>query len=515
MGEQTQTNETYTQNFIRAFTQRGGPSPVNPIRYAGLDEQYLMVGDIARPDRGSITPINVNDPQIRGQFRRTGIQVAAPDMPNNSITFKQRIGGVPWYKFRLNCPLNVYEVEGLCEQPDDPLNGWSTLQILSKGISSNKTYAGRTPFDGSDESTTAIDFSWLGDVYTVGGIALGEKAAVDVTTEVVDIVYYGPVRCVDCGPANDGSQWVAALQQTAGGSSAVLGKVLYSTDGGATWTASAITGLGLGVLVTAIDVVGQYIVVVAKSENAYYVSPINQMTGALGAWTKITTGFVAAKTPNDLFVESPSRVYFVGDGGYIYLSTNILAGVSVLDAGNATAQNLLRIHGKNGALYASGAGNATVKSVNRGVTWTATAASVTGTLQALAVKDQYEAFVGTAAGAVYYTTDGGATWTQLALTGTALSAVQDIVAPTDECLFIAATRTGPTAAIFQSTFGGAMWAENNTSRLPGNLPVFGRANRLAYPRVPDLQVAANNLAVAGLGGGLVDGVIYLGQAPIY
>jgi len=35
------------------------------------------------------------------------------------------------------------------------------------------------------------------------------------------------------------------------------------------------------------------------------------------------------------------------------------------------------------------------------------------------------------------------------------------------------------------------------------------------PNSPDLAVAANNLAVAGLGGGLVDGVVYLGAAPVY
>jgi hypothetical protein len=130
------------------------------------------------------------------------------------------------------------------------------------------------------------------------------------------------------------------------------------------------------------------------------------------------------------------------------------------------------------------------------------------------VINPFEFYVGTAAGAVWYSTDGGASWVQLVLSGTALTAVQDITAPTDECLWIAGTRTN-TAVIFQSTYGGQWWAENNTSRLPGNLPTFGRANRLAYPRSPDLMIAANNLAVGGLGGGLTDGVIYLGQAPIY
>lgn len=512
----SQTNETYTQNQIRAFTQRGGPLPSNLVRYAGSDEQYLMMGDVARPDRGGINAINVNDPRVRGQFKRTGVTIDAPDIPSNTVSFKQRRGGIPWYKFRLDCPINVYETIGFCADPSDPLNGWESLSVYSRGLSSDKTYKGRTPFDGSDETIADVGFSWLGDVYDLGGIAIGEQAASSVTTEVVDIVYGGPITCADCGPANDGTRWIYAAQQSAGGSSAVNSQVIYSTDYGLTWTSLSITGIGVGVLVQAIDIVGQYLVVVAKSENAYYVSPINQLTGVPSStWTKVTTGFVALKTPNDLYVESANRVYFVGDGGYIYVSTNILAGVSVLNAGAATTSNLLRVAGDgNGNVYAVGASNATLRSINSGNTWSVTTTQVTGTLQALAVLDRVTAYVGTAAGGVSYTLNGGETWTAITLPGAALTAIQDIVFPTAEAGWIAATRSGPTAALFASCFGGALWAEAPSSRLL-TLPTFGRANRLGVPRAPDLAVCANNLAVAGLSGGLVDGVIYLGSAPVY
>lgn len=511
----TQVNENLTQQFIRAFTQRGGPGPSVPVRFAGAEEQYLMVGDIANPDRGGINAINVNDPRRPGLYKRTGITVDAPDIPSASLTFKQRFGGVAWYKFQLDCPVNIYEVEGQCKDLSDFGYGWTTMQILSQGLSADKSYTGRTPFDGADESTTEIGFSWTGGVYSIGGITLGETASEEVTTEVVGIVYGGYQNCAQCGVPNDGTKWIYALQQTAGGSSAALGKVLYNTNYGAgTWTSSTITGLGIGALVTAIAIVGQYLVVLVSGENAYYISAINQLTGVPGSWTKITTGFVALKQPNDLHVESPNRVYFVGNGGYIYVSTNITAGVSVLNAGATTTQNLLRIDGRDNVLLATGATNTTLKSTNRGQAWTATTGSVVGTVQASAVRSAFSLWAGTSAGGVSYSDDQGESWTTLAgLPGAALAGVHDIVWPSAECGFILATRTGPTAVVFATFDGGRSWWEADSSRLP-DAPVYGRPNRAAYPDSPDIQIACNNLAVAGLGGGLTDGIVLVGSALV-
>lgn len=515
MAGNSQPNETITRNFIRAFTQRGGPGPAVSRRYAGESEQYLSVGDIARPDRGGITAIQVNDPRRRGLFKRTGITIDAPDIPSNTVTFRQYFSGPAWYKFRLDCPVNIYEAEGLCGDPADFLNGWITLQILSQGLSTNKSYAGRTPFDESDVTTADVDFSWTGDVYTVGGITLGETAATEVTTEVVDIVYGGYQNCANCGVPNDGTKWVYALQQSAGGSSAVNAVVKYNTNYGAgTWTDSAITGLAVGSLVSAMDIVGQYLVVVCSTENAYYISQINQLTGVPGTWTKISTGFVATKTPNDLFVISPNRVIFVANGGYIYVSTNITAGVSVLNAGATTTQNLLRVHGSDGVLLAVGATATTIKSTNQGTSWTATAASLTGTIQASGVRTAYSLWAGNSAGVVSYTDDQGASWNTLAgLPGAAIVGVHDILWPSAECGFILATRTGPTAVVFATCDGGYSWCEAGTSRLPA-APTYGRPNRGDYPDSPDIMIATNNLAVAGLGGGLTDGIILVGAASV-
>ena len=515
MSGNSQPNETITRNYIRAFTQRGGPGPNVEVRYAGAQEQYLMVGDISRPDRGGITALNVNDPYRRGLYRRTGFTIDAPDIPSNTITFRQFYNGVAWYKFRLDCPINIYESEGLCHDPADFLNGWLTMNILSQGLSTDRTMAGRTPFDESDVTTTDVGFSWTGDVYSIGGISVGEQGASDATTEVVDIVYGGYQNCANCGTPNDGTKWLYALQQTAGGSSEVNGKVLYNTNfGTGAWAASTITGLSVGSLVSALDIVGNYLVALVPSEDAYFISLINSLTGVPGAWTKVSTGFVAAGTPNDLFVESPSRVYFVGDGGYVYVSTNIAAGVSVLNSGSATSQNLSRIHGDGGVLLAVGASGAVIKSTNKGAAWALTTTQLSGTLQAVAVRTQYSLWAGNSAGVVSYSDDQGETWSTLGgLPGAAATGVHDIVWASAEVGYICASRTGPTAALFATFDGGRSWCEAPSSRLT-NTPTFGRPNRLAFPHSPDIMVAANNIAIAGLSGGLTDGVILVGAANV-
>ena len=167
-------------------------------------------------------------------------------------------------------------------------------------------------------------------------------------------------------------------------------------------------------------------------------------------------------------------------------------------------------------LLAVGAANTILKSTNRGVTWSATAAGVTGAHSAVAVLTPQWYEIGTldTTGKVWWTENGGATWTQRVLPGAALTAIQDIVYPSLECGFICATRTGPVATIFATTYGGSRWGESNTSRLPGNLTVFARANRLAVPQVSDVMIATNNVAIAGLGGGFTDGIILIGSAPV-
>ena len=59
------------------------------------------------------------------------------------------------------------------------------------------------------------------------------------------------------------------------------------------------------------------------------------------------------------------------------------------DAGNATTNDLSRIHGRDEIIVASGASDTLVYSTNRGESWSTLTSTITGTIQALWVVDDY------------------------------------------------------------------------------------------------------------------------------
>ena len=62
---------------------------------------------------------------------------------------------------------------------------------------------------------------------------------------------------------------------------------------------------------------------------------------------------------------------------------------------------------------------------------------------------------------------------------------------------------------------GKSWSESNTSRFPGAQPNLRAGPTDSQPRwYLTLGTSANNIAVAGLAGGLTDGVVYLGSTNI-
>lgn len=507
-------SQVLTTQQKRNFLQLGGARPNNVARFSGQDAQYFTIAGAKVPELGGIEPIWVPDPRRPGIFKMAGRLVKPPDLPTADLLLYERRGAIPFQLARLGCQFNAYETSGLCKDLSDFKGGWSDYVLIYSGaLVMDKDLGKRTEFDADSRVEDKLSLK-LSDIYPIGALGFGETAAAQVNREVLDIIYGSIGSCGDCGPADDGTQRIYAITASSGaGSPGLPGQVIYSLDGGITWLPSDITGITAANSPSAIEIVGTNLVVLVNGDNALYYSPLS-ILGAPTTWTKVTSGFAVGGNPNDLFVLSPREVFIVGNGGYIYKSADITAGVSVLNAGVATTNGLLRIHGSDETLVATGGGSTVIKSLNRGATWANTTTSpsaVATNVQAVSVLDPLRFWVGLALGRVLYTLNGGETWLEQGFAGAGAGSVRDIVFATDEVGYFSFSNNTPAASIYATWDGGADWT--NVAPRILNLPTHNRTNRIAIPRgSSDSAVAANNVALGGLSAGGTDGVIYIGAA---
>ena len=505
-----------TQKHRRAFSQRGGPSPVNLTRYVP-QETYMTFDDDSNPIVGGREPIRFHDPLRRagGAYKLIGETTSAPDFPTSTINFFEQHGGIPWMDFDAGCYNNFYEVVGPCKRPDDFINGWSDfVKIYSYGRANNHDESGLTTQEDDNPSMVAAEFVFA-SIYKIGALLFGEKGAGEVEREVIDLVWAGGIDCGACGPNDNGISRLYAVTKSSGAASpGTPAEVIYTVDGGATFSQQNITGLGGTVDPTGIALAGNTLIVLDTAGNGYYMSEINTLTGVPGTWSQVTAGFVASKQPTDIYVAGSSEVYFSANGGYIYRSTDLAAGVSVLDAGNVNTSNYQRIHGQDDTIVVVGDSGKIVKSGNRGATWAnVTLSPTSATVRAILVLDDYRYWIGTSGGAVYYTINGGEFFVLQTLPGGALTVIDDIVAATDEVIHITARTATPTGRLITTWNGGQKWASSAiaTQRIQ-NLPTASRFNRIAVPQTGQPTTDANTIALGGLSGGGTDGILELGIA---
>lgn len=509
MSNQVNADENIMQRHVRDFIQFGGPRPGNVAKYSGQDSQYMMVDGVSNPETGGVEPRWVQHPSRQGLYRLVGRSISPPDLPSATVTMKEKHGAIPRQLQKIGCSFNFYELVGTCKDLSDFVSGWSDYVLIYAGaIVTDKDLGARSSFDADEEIQDALTVT-LSEIYPVGALNFGEGAATQIDREVVDIVYGTNVQCGACGVENDGSGILYAVTKSSGGGSPGLPAELITIVNDVV-TQQNIDSIGASEDPVALAVVGQKILVVAPT--ALYWADLDVDTGLPGTFTKVTTGFVSGANLTDVYVAGSREVFFSALTGYIYKSTDITAGITAINAGSATSEDLYRIDGREDVLAAVGDNGALIRSVNRGRTWAATATSPVSanSLRAVAVLDAKRLWVGTFdSGRLFYTLNGGASWVAKRFSGDGSGAIRDILFATDEVGYVAHNSSTPAARIFATYNGGADFS-NSAPRI-SNLPTFDWAGRLAVPQT-DPGVAANNLAVAGLAGNGTDGILLTGIA---
>ncbi len=497
-------DQVLTQDKIRFFYQIGGACPGNEVLYGGVDGQFLNIEDATNPIR-SIDTISVQDPKRAGRFRRIGRNRSAPDYPTATVQMLQNRGYYPhqFGEFRTK-PVTFYAVAGDTADLSDFLGGWDQyVKIYSYGEATEISEGGGS-WDSGEQIQDEPAFT-LEAIYSIGALGFATEGAVEVYSEVIDQVY---------GTLGDGYTAIYAVSNNVVASTGQAPSIVYRTSKNGTWTNTTITGAASTDVPQAIAVLGKYLVVLFNdgATGGYFYAELNQESGVPGSFSKITTGFVTNKPPTDIYAPNSRSAFICGEEGYVYKLGSVSSGVTVLEAGAVTTQNLNRISGTaDGTLVCVGESDTIIYSEDRGNSWQ-TSTAVTGGgngLDALRVVSAGLWWVGDDSGDVYFTTNKGNTWTEKVI-NSALTTIQDIVFPTDEVGFMLGTISGPTAQIWTTWDGGESWTKDEPRIL--STPTADRFNRISFPEETEHAILANYAVIGGLAGNGSDGIV-LEMAP--
>lgn len=428
---------------------------------------YMSTWQASDPEypRGEPKTVQAADPSNYGRFLIVDKIPGEEGAP--SVTVKSRYSLARSKLLALaktGCDCDVHLRFGKCSNPTDPDRGWEKILVL-EGVAPSgwKVGGDLNVFESKERAPNDQELKFTGDdIFEIAQMKYAEQAGSLVLQEVVDITFCDTIECGSCGTASDGCQKVFAVTKSHGGSPGLPAQVIWTDDQGASWNTSQIDSIGANEDPSAIFCAGGYLCVITNEGDALHYADIDDIIAGTETWTKVT-GFNAAGSPNAAWAGSADHVWVVGDGGYIYLLTDVTATVTaanIQDAGAATVEDLTGIHGFDlNNIIAWGANNAIVHTTDGGITWAAVTGPAAGVaLTAGWMRSESEWLIGTASDTLWYTRDSGVTWAQIGFSGSGTgTGINDIAFSNDTVGFMARVNSSGKAQIQRTIDGGHRW----------------------------------------------------------
>jgi len=485
----------------RVWTIEGGVGPSRAPAYLGR----ASIGNSSY-NFGESTKVEEPDPKTYDKFESVDSIPGAKERPTMSIQARYSTDLSDFLRLaRKGCRLDIHLHFGKCRDPQDFNGGWEKIRVYPDGKISTWSDDNASAMESGDNASTTeqIDLS-AADIFELGWMEYGSVAATQATREIVDVVVCDLASCGgDCGDPSEGYNKVFALMKPLGSSAGASPRVIFSDDAFATADWDDISSLVYTDTATAILCIGSYIVVLSDSANGLEYTTRALLLAGTPSWVEVLTGFVAAKTPNDGVTIDARHTWICGNGGYIYFTADPTTGVSVVDAGSLTVQNLNKIDAYDDEnVVAVGAANAVVYTLD-GTNWIAvTGPSPAVALTAVACMGRGIWMVGNASGGVYYTENYGATWTTIGLP-IAITAIKDIAFVDETEGFLTGTMSSH-GYIFRTVSGGNSWYAC-PERVGAAVPTVDAFNSLAVAKGVHNWVLAGGLADNGSAGIIVKG----------
>ena len=460
--------------------------------------------------QGAVTPVKEPSSKQFDQFVEVAKVKGASERPSTSIVrhFPMDVVSEILRMVRKGCSIDLQVHWGDCTDPTVANKYKKVMVFEDVSFTNYSTDDLGAMTDGDRKEVMETGEINAKDLYEIVPMAYAERAGTLVTNEVVDVAICDSLSCGECTSESDGCQKILAVTLAAGGSPGTPPDLLYTLDGGSNWYAHDIETISSANDPTGVACMGLYAVVISNDEGSLNYALLSELDGSTDPeFTEVTTGFVAGGGPNDL-KSVGNYLFIVGDGGYVYGTSDPTTGVSVLDAGIATADDLRAVDALNDTFAVAVGDNSAIIKTEDGSTWSAVdgPTGIAINYNAVAVKSTTEWWIGTSTGHLYYTVDGGETWTEKGFTGSGSGVVYDIVFASDSVAFLSHSTTTPRGRILRSNDGGYSWFV-----LPegvGSLPLSDRINALAA-----CSFDVNHIVGVGLGDDASDGYIVVGEGP--
>jgi hypothetical protein len=458
-------------------------------------------------DLGDRTPVREPSRGRYGGFDTVDTIKGERGLPTLPLEVRYLFTLSEWLELaRIGCPFDIQVHFGKCKNPVDFNQGWDKVVVLENADMSNYSATELGALEQGEDALVmeTVDLNGF-DYYEIKTLTMAEFAATQIVQEIIDVAVCDSIQCGACGVPSTGCEHVFALTLTAGGSPGLAAELIYSSDGLATLGETNVSTLAANEDPSAMACVGIYLVVVSNDSDSLHYAPIADILTGTEAWVEVATGIVAAGSPNDIF-STGGHTYICGDGGYVYHTHDVTAGVTVQDAGIASTEVLNAIHGSDADnVVAVGVNNAVIHTVNGGESWAAVTGPAVGViLNTIWMRSDTEWLIGDANGQLWYTRDSGVTWTEKTFPGSGAGMVRDIVFATPTVGYMAHDIAGPAGRILRTIDGGNSWyvLPEGTGAIPANDFVGALA---AVPECPNV-VYGGGLADDGTDGFLVKGV---------
>lgn len=497
----TYLNTTNTR--VWSIKNRAGPAN------APVFQGCWKAGSITKP-KAEPTIITCPDPDKYGGFKVVAKSPGEEGLATMTIMARYETD-VSDLLAMLNrgCDVDIQVHMGQCKNPQDFNKGWSKILNLEAAQPGDWSVADFGALEQGDQSPIMEEMPFAGErLYEIKPMTYEEQAETEAVQEIIAIMICDAIECGTCDNPSDGCEKVFALTITVGGSPGARAEVIYTGDSGTSWNDTEVDTLGADEDPSDMACVGDNLVVISNDSDSLHWANIDDILAATETWAEVTTGFVAAGSPREIFSNSPRHVWIVGDGGYVYFTNDPTNSVEVQTAGTVTTEDLYCIHGYDTSnLVAGGNNNAIIVTRNGGDTWTAItgpAAQAAEAVLAVWMKHPDHWFIGYGDGKVYYTIDGGTNWTQKVLPlQSSISYIFDIKFSTDTVGWISAKTAAPKGYIYRTVDGGYTWyvvPEGNTS-----VPTADYYDEIAICKADPNVIFAGGLADDGTDGIIIKG----------